>query len=134
MSAERPIDGGTALLKSRITRYFNECRSKDLPATPSGLALALKTRTEELTRGKLPDAQRRLIDEALQRIETETLERALNGKNSAKGIEVVLQQTTQPLGTANELKALTDDELQNRLKAIARELNALIGGGEGDGD
>ena len=76
----------------------------------------------------------KLIDEALQRIETETLERALNGKNSAKGIEVVLQQTTQPLGTANELKALTDDELQNRLKAIARELNALIGGGEGDGD
>ena len=59
-----------AQMKRRITRYFNECRAQSLPATPAGLALALGMRTGDLTGGRLPETHRRLIGEALQRIET----------------------------------------------------------------
>ncbi|MBO4884883.1 MAG: hypothetical protein J5602_06190 [Clostridia bacterium] len=121
---------GAPLLKSRITRYFRECEARALPATPAGLALALGLRTGELTGGGLPDTHRRLIGQALQRIETETLERALSGKGGTKGVDAVLQQTARE-DAADALSGLSDEELERRLAKLAEEIEALVGGGRG---
>ncbi len=115
-----------AWIKGRITRYFNECRADDQPATPAGLALALNMRTEDLTCDRLPEAYRPAVAQALQRIETETLQRALSGKGGAKGVEVVLQQTARALGETDEMSALTDEELKMRMKNAIAALQKMI--------
>ena len=112
-------------VKRRITRYFGECSSKGLPATPAGLALALGMRTGDLTGGRLPETHRRLIGEALQRIETETLERALSSSAGAKGVEAVLKQTAQTCG-GDALSAMSDEELERRLARLAREIGEIV--------
>ena len=128
MSAGRTDGRGAALLKSRITRYINECAAEDLPPTPAGLALALDMRTEDLTGARLPEAQRQAIGRALQRIEAETMQRALNGRSGAKGVEVILQQTSGQTGD-DELSALPDDELEKQMAAVAAEIGKALGGG-----
>ena len=115
-----------ALVKSRVTRYFNECRKKDMPATPAGLALALDVSTEEHTGGHRPEALRRPVERALQLIERETLERALSGRGGSKGVEFVLQQTAQARGGPDELEALSDEELNRRLADAARAIEEAL--------
>lgn len=123
---ETPEARALAALKSRITRYFNDCRGEDTPATPAGLALALGMRTEALTAIPPTDARAPAIGRALQRIEAEAMERALNGKNGAKGLEMVLQQTARAQNDADELSALTDQELDDRLSEVARAIEGMI--------
>ena len=84
----------TAHLRSKINRYFNQCRDEGTPPTPAGLALALEMRTAELTQAPMDDESRRLIDRALQRIEVGTLELLLN-KSAARGLEIILQNTAK---------------------------------------
>ena len=115
-----------ASVKGRITRYFNECRSQDIPPTPAGLALALGMSTAGLTAASLPETLRGPIERALLRIERETLERALSGKGGAKGVDFVLQQTAQAGGPADSLQALSDEELDRRLAETAKEIAALL--------
>ena len=124
---------GVRVLKSRITRYFNDCAGRDVPVTPSGLALALGLRTEELSGGSLPDTHRRLIGQALQRIEAETVELALNGKGGAKGVDAVLQQTAKAR-SFDAVSALTDEELEARLSRLAREIEEAVGSGKKKGE
>ena len=81
----------TAHLRSKINRYFNQCRDEGTPPTPAGLALALDMRTAELTQAPMDDESRRLIDRALQRIEVGTLELLLN-KSAARGLEIILHE------------------------------------------
>lgn len=45
----------TAHLRSKINRYFNQCRDEGTPPTPAGLALALEMRTAELTQAPMDD-------------------------------------------------------------------------------
>ncbi|MBR3505297.1 MAG: hypothetical protein IKO07_13790 [Clostridia bacterium] len=118
-------EAGAAAVKSRITRYFNECQRQDIPATPAGLALALDMSVAELTGSRLPDPVKKPVERALLRIERETLERALSGKGGAKGVEFVLGQTAQA-APGDALQSLTDEELSSRLAAVAEEIKKAL--------
>ena len=127
MSARRGrAEPGAAALKGRITHYFNECRRQDIPATPAGLALALDMSVSDLTGARLPEAMKKPVERALLRIEQETLERALSGKGGAKGVEFVLGQTAQAV-PGGALQSLTDEELAERLTAVAEEIRKALG-------
>lgn len=115
----------TAHLRSKINRYFNQCRDEGTPPTPAGLALALDMRTAELTQAPMDDESRRLIDRALQRIEVGTLELLLN-KSAARGLEIILQNTSKST-VPDRLGGLSDDELDERLIRLARRIAALSG-------
>ena len=115
----------TAHLRSKINRYFNQCRDEGTPPTPAGLALALEMRTAELTQAPMDDESRRLIDRALQRIEVGTLELLLN-KSAARGLEIILQNTAKST-VPDRLGGLSDDELDERLIRLARRIAALSG-------
>lgn len=115
----------TAHLRSKINRYFNQCRDEGTPPTPAGLALALDMRTAELTQAPMDDKSRRLIDRALQRIEVGTLELLLN-KSAARGLEIILQNTSKS-AVPDRLGGLSDDELDERLIRLARRIAALSG-------
>ena len=115
----------TAHLRSKIYRYFNQCRDEGTPPTPAGLALALDMRTAELTQAPMDDESRRLIDRALQRIEVGTLELLLN-KSAARGLEIILQNTAKST-VPDRLGGLSDDELDERLIRLARRIAALYG-------
>ncbi|MCI5546058.1 MAG: hypothetical protein MR399_03800 [Clostridiales bacterium] len=115
----------TAHLRSKINRYFNQCRDEGTPPTPAGLALALDMRTAELTQAPMDDESRRLIDRALQRIEVGTLELLLN-KSAARGLEIILQNTSKS-AVPDRLGGLSDDELDERLIRLARRIAALSG-------
>lgn len=115
----------TAHLRSKINRYFNQCRDEGTPPTPAGLALALEMRTAELTQASMDDESRRLIDRALQRIEVGTLELLLN-KSAARGLEIILQNTSKS-AVPDRLGGLSDDELDERLIRLARRIAALSG-------
>ena len=115
----------TAHLRSKINRYFNQCRDEGTPPTPAGLALALDMRTAELTQAPMDDESRRLIDRALQRIEVGTLELLLN-KSAARGLEIILQNTAKS-AVPDRLDGLSDDELDERLIRLARRIAALSG-------
>ena len=115
----------TAHLRSKINRYFNQCRDEGTPPTPAGLALALDMRTAELTQAPMDDESRRLIDRALQRIEVGTLELLLN-KYAARGLEIILQNTSKS-AVPDRLGGLSDDELDERLIRLARRIAALSG-------
>lgn len=115
----------TAHLRSKINRYFNQCRDEGTPPTPAGLALALEMRTAELTQAPMDDESRRLIDRALQRIEVGTLELLLN-KSAARGLEIILQNTAKS-AVPDRLGGLSDDELDERLIRLARRIAALSG-------
>ncbi len=119
-------DGQTAFEKE-IAGYFETCRKNDTPATPAGLALALGLRTADLSSSALPLKQRRIIGRALQRIEAETMERALGPKGSAKGMEIVLQQTQDE--APDELESLSDEELDRRLAAVAAAIAEAMAAG-----
>lgn len=114
----------TAHLRSKINRYFNQCRDEGTPPTPAGLALALDMRTAELTQAPMDDESRRLIDRALQRIEVGTLE--LLNKSAARGLEIILQNTSKS-AVPDRLGGLSDDELDERLIRLARRIAALSG-------
>lgn len=115
----------TAHLRSKINRYFNQCRDEGTPPTPAGLALALEMRTAELTQAPMDDESRRLIDRALQRIEVGTLELLMN-KSAARGLEIILQNTSKS-AVPDRLGGLSDDELDERLIRLARRIAALSG-------
>ena len=115
----------TAHLRSKINRYFNQCRDEGTPPTPAGLALALDMRTAELTQAPMDDESRLLIDRALQRIEVGTLELLLN-KSAARGLEIILQNTSKS-AVPDRLGGLSDDELDERLIRLARRIAALSG-------
>ena len=115
----------TAHLRSKINRYFNQCRDEGTPPTPAGLALALDMRTAELTQAPMDDESRHLIDRALQRIEVGTLELLLN-KSAARGLEIILQNTSKS-AVPDRLGGLSDDELDERLIRLARRIAALSG-------
>ena len=115
----------TAHLRSKINRYFNQCRDEGTPPTPAGLALALDMRTAELTQAPMDDESRRLIDRALQRIEVGTLELLLN-KSAARGLEIILQNTSKS-AVPDRLGGLSDDELDERLIRLAQRIAALSG-------
>ena len=115
----------TAHLRSKINRYFNQCRDEGTPPTPAGLALALDMRTAELTQAPMDDESCRLIDRALQRIEVGTLELLLN-KSAARGLEIILQNTSKS-AVPDRLGGLSDDELDERLIRLARRIAALSG-------
>lgn len=115
----------TAHLRSKINRYFNQCRDEGTPPTPAGLALTLEMRTAELTQAPMDDESRRLIDRALQRIEVGTLELLLN-KSAARGLEIILQNTSKSV-VPDRLGGLSDDELDERLIRLARRIAALSG-------
>ena len=115
----------TAHLRSKINRYFNQCRDEGTPPTPAGLALALEMRTAELTQAPMDDESRRLIDRALQRIEVGTLELLLN-KSAARGLEIILQNTSKS-AVPDRLGGLSDDELDERMIRLARRIAALSG-------
>ena len=115
----------TAHLRSKINRYFNQCRDEGTPPTPAGLALALDMRTAELTQAPMDDESRRLIDRALQRIEVGTLELLLN-KSAARGLEIILQNTSKS-AVPDRLGGLSDDELDERLIRLARRIAAHSG-------
>lgn len=110
-------------LRVKINRYFKQCREEGATPTPAGLALTLGMRTAELTSAPMDDRCRQLIDNALQRIEVDTLDMLLS-KSAARGLEIVLQYTAKN-AMPDRLGGLTDDELDERLLHLAQRIGTL---------
>lgn len=105
-----------------IAAYFAECEENGEPSSPAGLALKLGMSTRELL------AKRRIgcYGKALQRIEKEGMKLALTGRPTAKGIEVLLAQTTED-AQEDERREMSDEEIEEKLRQIAEEAGKMVG-------
>lgn len=124
-----------SLLRRRVKQYFDDCDLKGKHYSVPGLGLFLGLRTRVIVNYTTEDEDfmehKRIIDYALQRIETYIAERLFETKGSTKGTEFLLQNT---LGYANKsdvnskqevevtekqrIKNLPDEEVENRLKRL----------------
>ena len=123
------------LLRKRVNQYFEDCDIHNKHYSVPGLGLFLGLRTRVIMNYNTEDEEfqehKRIIDYALQRIETYVAERLFETKGSTKGTEFLLQNT---LGYANKsdvnskqevevtekqrIKNLPDEEVENRLKRL----------------
>lgn len=104
-----------------IAAYFAECEENGELSSPAGLALKLGMSTREL----LGKRKMKCYAAALQRIERDGMKLALTGRPTAKGIEVLLAQTTGEEET-DERRELSDEELNGKLRRIVEECRDMI--------
>ena len=100
---------------------------EETPPTPSGLALALGVRTNDLSDGRLSIPQRAVIARAMQRIEASTMEMMLT-RGGVKGMESVLERVIEGerQEDAERIRRLSDEEIRGRLiKLLPRIEKAL---------
>ena len=117
-------------LKEVVDGYFERCAQDGSPPTPSGLALALDVRTSELSDERLSPGQRAVISRAMQRIEANTMELMLT-RGGVKGMESVLERVEENGDAARarqEVRGLTDGELEERLRRAAAKIGAALDG------
>lgn len=115
-------------LREAVDRYFDECMQEGIPPTPSGLALRLGVRTSALSSDSLTDIQKRVLDQAMQRIEASTMEMMLT-KGGVKGMESVLERVEESEDEGRrqkEIRALTDEEIRSRLGRLLPGIQAMV--------
>ena len=111
-------------LSEAVDSYFDRCIQKEIPPTPSGLALALGVRTSALTDERLSAMQRAVLSRAMQRIEASTMELMLT-RGGVKGIENVLERVEENEEEDRlqaELRRMSDAELKERLEKLIPKL------------
>lgn len=114
-------------LQEAVDGYFEKCQMEETPPTPSGLALALGVRTNDLSDGRLSIPQRAVIARAMQRIEASTMEMMLT-RGGVKGMESVLERVIEGerQEDAERIRRLSDEEIKGRLiKLLPRIEKAL---------
>lgn len=119
-------------LRGEVDRYFEKCAQEDVPPTPSGLALALGVRTSMLTDERLSPEQRRVIGQAMQRMEAGMMEMMIL-RGGVKGIENVLERVEESedsSGGGSQIGRMTDGEIEERLKKVSERIGELLGGEE----
>ena len=124
-----------ALLRKRVTQYFEFCDAEHKHYSVPGLGLFLGVRTRVIMNFNPDDESfeehKRIIDFALQRIEVYVSEKLFETKGNTKGTEFLLQNT---LGYANKsdvnsnqqievtekqrIKSLPDEEVEARLERL----------------
>lgn len=116
-------------LKEKVNEYFERCSQEGLPPTPSGLALHLGVRTFQLDDKQLFGEQKKIIGQALQRIEASMMEIMLT-RGGVRGVESVLERIGESRNSEDGIRELTDEEIRRRLKAMMPGIQAAIGGTE----
>ena len=104
------------VMRRKVNEYFDDRDLKHKPYTVPGLALHLGLRTKSLMNYQHAmefPAFQRVIDYALQRIESYTAEMLLTAKGSTRGIEFLLQNT-QNYTTKSDVNSKTELELTER--------------------
>jgi len=123
------LPGSDRQLREEVGRYFERCRAEETPPTPSGLALSLGVRTSTLGGDQLTDRQREIIDQAMQRIEANTMELMLT-RGGVKGMESVLervQENESENRARDEIRALPDEEIRKRLEKLLPRIRETVG-------
>ena len=133
-----------ALLRKRVNQYFESCDAEGKHYSVPGLGLFLGLRTRVIMNFNNDSMEfeehRRIIDYALQRIETYVSERLFETKGSTKGTEFLLQNTLgyatksdisssqQVVITEKErIKSLPDEEVQGRLLRLVPRIDQITG-------
>ena len=122
------LPGSDKQLREEVSRYFERCRTEETPPTPSGLALSLGVRTSALDGEQLTDRQREIIDQAMQRIEANTMELMLT-RGGVKGMESVLERVEESESGSrerDEIRALPDEEIRKRLERLLPRIRAAV--------
>lgn len=116
-------------MKEAVDSYFEKCGQEGKPPTPSGLALALNVRTSMLTDERLSVEQKRVLDRAMQRMEASVMEMLVE-RGGVKGLENLLERVSEGEEAGKrkeEIRRLTDGELEERLKKMAVKIGEIIG-------
>jgi len=113
-------------LQEAVDGYFEKCRMEETPPTPSGLALALGVRTNDLSDGRLSIPQRAVIARAMQRIEASMMEMMIT-RGGLKGMENVLEKVEEKDVGKPDVRRLSDEELKERLRRAAKRIEKAIG-------
>lgn len=124
------LPGSDKQLREGVERYFERCRMEETPPTPSGLALSLGVRTSALNGDRLTDRQKAVIDQAMQRIEANTVEMMLT-RGGVKGMESVLERVEENEAESRaraEIRALSDEEIRKRLTRLLPRIQQTVGG------
>jgi hypothetical protein len=113
-------------LQEAVDGYFEKCRTEETPPTPSGLALALGVRTNDLSDGRLSLQQQAVIARAMQRIEANTMEMMLT-RGGVKGMESVLERVVESDGPETEkVRRLSDEEIRGRLTRLLPRIEQAL--------
>lgn len=121
-----PVSGEK--LREEVEGYFDRCGREGIPPTPSGLALQLGVRTSALSDDRLSEEQRKVIDQAMQRIEAGTLELMLT-RGGVRGIESLLERVEERDGESRrrrEIRGLSDEEIRTRLRRMMPGIRAAV--------
>lgn len=128
-------------LRKACNDYFDFCDLNGKPYTIPGLALHLGLRTGNVMGYKYgmqyPEYQR-VIDYALQKIESSTCETLYSRNGSTRGIEFLMQntqgyvqktenKTSLEVSEADKIKALPDAEVKGRLAKILPLISGAVG-------
>ena len=112
-----------SLLRRRVQQYFDDCDIKGKHYSVPGLGLFLGLRTKVIMNYDTEEDEyqehKRIIDYALQRIETYVAERLFETKGSTKGTEFLLQNT---LGYANKSDVNSKQEVEVSEKQRIQQL------------
>lgn len=131
-----------ALLRKRVNQYFEDCDTNNKHYSVPGLGLFLGLRTRVIMNFNNDSMEfeehRRIIDYALQRIETYVAERLFETKGSTKGTEFLLQNTLgyatkSDINSKQELqvtekeriKSLPDQEVEGRLLRLMPRIDEI---------
>ena len=116
-------------LREEVSLYFERCRLEETPPTPSGLALSLGVRTSALRGEQLTDGQREIIDQAMQRIEANTMELLLT-RGGVRGMESVLERVEEnesEVRAREDIRSLPDEEIRKRLGQLLPKIRKAVG-------
>lgn len=130
-------------LRKQINAYFEVCELKKKPLTVPGLALAIGVRTSALMAYSPIDPKwsghRKLIEFAVQRIESWMADSLCTGTGSTKGREFLAQNTlnyanksqvnstgTLEISDKDRVRGMSDDELREQAKANIDKINAIL--------
>ena len=115
-------------LRAEVEKYFERCTQEKMLPTPSGLALALDVRTNDLSDERLSDEQRRVLSRAMQRMEASAMERMIT-HGGMKGIERVLQSVEEREKESrmkDRLSRMTDEQIRQGLRKAAVRIEKLL--------
>jgi len=127
MSGREGLFPADKRLREKVNEYFDICAQDGVPPTPSGLALKLGVRTSDLDGEQLSEEQRRILGQAMQRIEANTMELMLT-RGGVKGMESILEKVGESSAgrRRREIRRLTDEEIRLRLKRMMPGIRAAV--------
>lgn len=122
------LPGTEKALRDAVEQYFESCAKQKAPPTPSGLALALGVRTSALRDDSLPEGYRKVINQAMQRIEASMMELLLN-RGGIKGMETVLERVSEQNSDQSrreQIRQMSDEEIYKRLGELMPRIQRTV--------